>query len=393
VGWGADLLQLIEVRERLHPDPWHGIDREEYVVAVEDVISRIDELSDDQLLVEITRLAAMPTWAGRDGHGGIYPWGEGTFGTNMYPLRLYWFSDGLFVVDALPPYQSLIGLRLEEINGHPIDDILAAVEPLVPRDNHMQILTHSPRLIVVAEILHGLGYIDDPTVPIQMTFDQGGEPLSTEVATVPMARFESEIGGHHTHSPPEDPDGPLWLTDIATEAWWDLDTASRTAYVAYNVTTGAIEPLVGEVRRAIEDGGVDRLVVDLRHNPGGSNNLYDPLLRLVQDSALELPDGAYVAFGRATFSAAGNLVTEIERDTEAVLIGEDSGTSPNQYGDPIPIELDHSGLLFRVGRYLVQRSGPDDMRVTVEPDIEVLLSSTDYFSGIDPVWETILDRR
>jgi hypothetical protein len=33
------------------------------------------------------------------------------------------------------------------------------------------------------------------------------------------------------------------------------------------------------------------------------------------------------------------------------------------------------------------------MRVTVEPDIEVLLSSTDYFSGIDPVWETILDRR
>ena len=62
-------------------------------------------------------------------------------------------------------------------------------------------------------------------------------------------------------------------------------------------------------------------------------------------------------------------------------------------GDAIPIELDHSGLLFRVGRYLVQRSGPDDKRVTVEPDIEVLLSSTDYFSGIDPVWETILDRR
>lgn len=392
-GWEADLRQLIDVREDVHPEPWHGIAREDFVAAVEEVIARIDELSEDQLLVEMTRLAAMPTWAGRDGHGGIYPWGEGTYGTNLYPLRLYWFSDGIFVIGALAPYQELVGLRLDAVAGHAIYDILDAVAPLVPRDNHMQLLSHSPRLVVVAEILHGLGFIDDPSAPVEMTFDDGGQPLIASVGTVPVARFESAIGGHHTHSPPSDPDGPLWLRNKETSAWWALDEASRTAYIAYNFTSGAVAPIVDEVQQRIDAGDVDRLVVDVRHNPGGNNTSYGSLYALVRDAAVELPHGAYVIFGRATFSAAGNFVTDIEQRTAAVLVGEDSGTSPNQYGDSYPTTLDHSGLVYRVGRYYVRRSDEADTRVTVEPDIAAPLSAADYFAGVDPAWEAILAER
>lgn len=391
-GWEADLRALIDVRERIHPEPWHGVSRADYETAVESTIARIDELSNDQLLVEATRLAAMPTWVGRDGHGGIYPWGEGTFGTNLYPLRLYWFADGLFVVDALAPYEELIGLRLDAIAGHSIDEVLNAVEPLVPRDNHMQVLSHSPRLLVVAEILHGLGLIDDTVVPVEMTFNDGNATRIEPVSTVPLARFEAAIGGHHTHSPPADPTGPLWLRNLHEPAWWELDTSTRTAYFAYNFTSSA-SPLVGEVKQAIEDGKIDRLVVDLRHNPGGNNGSYGSLLALVGDAAVELPLGAYVAMGRATFSAAGNFVTEVDLKTEAVLVGEDSGTSPNQYGDSVATTLEHSGLVFRVGRVPVKKSHDDDPRITVEPDIETLLTSVDYFAGIDPVWDAILADR
>lgn len=388
-GWEMDLLALIDVRESIHPEPWHGISRDEYVSAVESVIARIDSLSDDELLVEVTRLAAMPSWAGRDGHGGIYPWGEGTYGTNLYPLRLYWFSDGLFVVDALAPYEDLIGKRLVEIAGHPIDQVLDAVEPMVPRDNHMQVLSHSPRLVVVAEILHGLGFIDDPTAPVELTFSaENGEEI-VDVATVPVARFEGAVGGHHTHSPPQDPDGARWLRNINDTAWWELDAPTKTAYLAYNFTA-SITPVVNEIRSAIVSGDVDRLVVDVRHNPGGNNQTYGPLLDLVRDAADQLPRGTYVAMGRATFSAAGNFVTEVDLTTEALLVGEDSGTSPNQYGDSAPTTLTHSGLVFRVGRFWVMRSDPDDPRITVEPDIEAPLSSSDYFTGTDPVWEAIL---
>ena len=122
-------------RESNHPDPWHGIDRASYVAEVDAVAARVPELNDDELLVEITRLAAMPTWNGRDGHGGIHPWGEGTFDAHLYPMRLWHFSDGLFVTDALPPYDDLVGARIISVNDHDVDEILAAVGPLVPRDN------------------------------------------------------------------------------------------------------------------------------------------------------------------------------------------------------------------------------------------------------------------
>jgi hypothetical protein len=254
----------------------------------------------------------------------------------------------------------------------------------------MQVLSHSARLVVVAEILEGLGVISDVTVPVQMEFANGEASRSVEVEAVPLTVFEAWAGGHHTHSPPERPNGPLWLRDIGTPAWWELDEDTGTAYVAFNFTSSDVSAVVNEVEAAIEGGDVERLVVDARHNPGGDNTTYHPLRAMVKEAATSLPDGAYVLIGRATFSAAGNFVTDVDLQTDAIMAGEDSGTSPNQFGDSHASPLAHSGLVYRVGRYWIERSEPDDPRITVEPDLEEPLSSADYFGDRDPVLEAIL---
>ena len=56
------------------------------------------------------------------------------------PLRLWLFADDegadeVVVVDALAPYRDLIGSRIDTIDGHPIADVLAEIDPIVPRDN------------------------------------------------------------------------------------------------------------------------------------------------------------------------------------------------------------------------------------------------------------------
>lgn len=385
-GWRADLEQLVTARERYHPEPWHGIERAEYVAAVGEVSDRVPELTDDELLVEITRLAAMPTWAGRDGHGGIHPWGEGTYGVHSYPLRLYRFSDGLFVTDALPPYDSLIGSEVTAVNGHPVADALAAVEPLVPRDNPQQILSHGPLLLLAAEVLHGLGIIEDAEAPTPFTLRRGDAESEVELDPIPIDDYQDWAGGHHVMSPPARPDGPAWIRQPTTPVWWELQPDSATAYVQYNFT-GSPDDVPEEVAAAIADGSVERLVVDVRHNPGGNNGAYDRLLRLVASADVER---TYVIMGRATFSAAGNFVTEVEQTTEAILVGEDSGTSPNQYGDAVTTPLEHSGLILRVAPEFVVRSDPADVRITIEPDIVAELSSGDYFGDRDPAMEAIL---
>lgn len=91
-----------------------------------------------------------------------------------------------------------------------------------------------------------------------------------------------------------------------------------------------------------------------------------------------------------TFSAATNVVTELEATTDVTLVGEATGGSPNMYGDWVIVPLEHSGLRFRVSPELVVKSDPDDPGLAIEPDLAVALTSTDYFGDVDPAMEAIL---
>ena len=328
----------------------------------------------------------MPTWAGRDGHGGIYPWGEGDFGTHLYPLRLYAFSDGIFVVDALPPYGGLIGDRVAGIGGHDVDAVLDAVEPLIPRDNHQQVLSNGPRLMVTAEILHGLGLIDDPALPLAFEFATAGE---VAVVPVPMVAYERWAGGHHSLTTPHRPTGAAWLQRIDEPSWFEWRPESGTLYVQYNIVMGRMPATIDEIEARLAAGGLERIVVDVRHNGGGDNTTYASFLRTLQEAdAAGIP--VYVLIGRVTFSAAGNFVTDVEQTTGATFVGEDLGTSPNHYGDSVTVRLEHSGLVFRVAPQHHVASDPEDPRITIEPDLPAPIASGDYFGDTDPAMEAIL---
>jgi hypothetical protein len=159
--------------------------------------------------------------------------------------------------------------------------------------------------------------------------------------------------------------------------------------VQLNLVADRNPTMLDELRAQLAAGGVERIVLDLRHNPGGDNTLYAGLLALLDDAdAAGLP--LYVVMGRATFSAAGNLLTDLEQETDAILVGEDSGNSPNQYGNSIPTELSHSGLVFRVAPQYIIASDVDDSRVTIRPDLPAPLSSADYFGDRDPAMAAIL---
>ena len=141
-GFQADVEAMLQARDTIHPDGWFGMDRAEWIAAANEVAARDEMLSDDQRLVELVRLAAMPTWNGRDGHSGIWPFGPDD-GTHIYPFRSWRFPEGLIITAARAPYEDLVGARVEAIGGRPIDEVLALVEPLVPRDNPSNLLAFS----------------------------------------------------------------------------------------------------------------------------------------------------------------------------------------------------------------------------------------------------------
>ncbi|HJU37436.1 MAG TPA: hypothetical protein VJ716_08480 [Gaiellaceae bacterium] len=354
----TDALSLLEAIERLHPEPYRnvapGVLRRQAERAAD-----VPGTQRDRGIVELMRLAAL--LGERNGHTGISPWREHPKPFEAFPVRAYEFDEGTFAVAAVDP--SLVGCELVAIAGIPLPEVTAAVSPLIPHDNEWTVRERRPRFLVVAEVLRGLGLVeaDDPVI-WRVRSSSGERELALE--TLPIDECRRLL------DPPRPP------RSIET-----LDEG-RVLHVAYNVTLGETSRFAAEIvsraRRA------EAVVLDLRHNAGGNNQTYGPLL-----AALERLTAAgkrlAVLTSRVTFSAAMQLVVDLEQRTPAVFVGEPTGASPNHYGDPEAVVLPHTQVSARVATISWTTAGAADTRTTREPDVFIPLSAAAFFSGADPV--------
>ncbi|MCH8908295.1 MAG: hypothetical protein IH840_14500, partial [Candidatus Heimdallarchaeota archaeon] len=153
-----------------------------------------------------------------------------------------------------------------------------------------------------------------------------------------------------------------------------------------------ISQFVREIVRFLEENFVDKVIVDLRHNPGGNNNSYKPFLDfLSQNEKFSTSGHLFTIIGRNTFSAATNFATDLEQLTNAIFIGEGTGGSPNLYGDPTSIILPNSRLSVQISTRYWEKSSPDDTCTSIEPDYDVGLSAEEYFEKNDPQLDFILE--
>ena len=98
-----------------------------------------------------------------------------------------------------------------------------------------------------------------------------------------------------------------------------------------------------------------------------------------------------VLISRVTFSAAMQLVVDLEQRTSAVFVGEPTGASPNHYGDAVSVELEGCGVTARVATISWLTAGETDERSTKEPDLHVRVESAVFFAGEDPVLSAALE--
>jgi hypothetical protein len=381
----GDVTALLDGIERIHPDPWHHISEADFRAAAGDLSDRYARLQPEERLVELMRLLAL--LGERDGHSGIFPLDPDHEGElSFLPVRLYEFADGLFVVDAIDR-PDLVGARVEAIAGMPVDEVRALVEPLVPRDNEGSRKARLAQFMLVAEVLHGLGLTASPEEAVLELAWPGGRRESVALGPVPASAYAAAFPDlFHPLVPPGLPSRPEppYLARRLEERWLTTMADGRVLYVAYNVTLGSTLDFAGEVRRRASRPGMERVVLDLRHNPGGDNTTYGALLE-----ELVAVDEIVVLVGRTTFSAAANLLAELEARAEPTLVGEPSGGSPNLYGDPIAVALPESGWSAQIAGVHWAPAG-EDARLAFEPDVDVELTSEDFFAGRDPVLSAAL---
>ncbi len=226
--------------EGLHPNLYHGTPRPDLEAAIDAVRATLPAASDDELLVGLLKVVALVSANGRDGHTGAYVWGGGDYPLHSLPLRLWLFSDGVYVVDALPPYESLIGHRISTVAGRPIAAVQAALDPLIPRDNAETVTLLTPRFLLIPEVLHGLGLVAATDTVELGSVDGGGRETTTAVQSVPMAEYNAWAGAYGLDLPARPASG--FLARMDEPLWWSDAGPSGVLSVQYNRVDGVSDP-------------------------------------------------------------------------------------------------------------------------------------------------------
>lgn len=388
--WRKDLKALVKGLRKRHPNPFHGIPEAEFMAAVAGLDARIPTLTDSQITREFIGLVALISRNGRDGHTEYVP---STMHIHLLPLQFYTFSDGLFIIDAREPYSELIGRQVIAIGDHSIEDVAETLTPYIAKDNDATVRWHMPTLLIVPEFLESFGFITDERVQLRLQ-DQSGEQETFVISSVTIPEYMAwrefpAIKLPQTHD-------ELYLSDSYNPFWFTLLEDSSLLYVRYNQIARKNDEnvklalLVKRIKQVLSAGVVQRLVIDLRQNNGGDSNTYGPLLAAIRENATINQQGKLFAIiNQGVFSAASNFVTDLERQTNVLFVGEQTGGSPNHYGDSVQVKLPNFGGTLFVSTVYHERSDASDPRLSVEPDIAVELSSSDYFAGRDAAMEAI----
>ena len=84
------------------------------------------------------------------------------------------------------------------------------------------------------------------------------------------------------------------------------------------------------------------------------------------------------------------LISEIEKYTNAVFVGEPSASRGNHYGDSYRIVSPNSRVTLRVSSLYWQFWDPRDRRPWIAPSVPTSLTLADYQAGRDPALEAAI---
>jgi len=412
--WRSDLAVAREAILTTHPDPFRRLPAQRLDEAFDELSKRLPSLEPYEAVVGLAGIVAslgdghtrlsLPLPGDADfvtGHSATPAPSDPELRFHTLPVRFGLYAEGLVVERAVTDQADLAGARVLEIGGRPVEEALAALEPVIRHDNRSQLLDLLPMHPAIPEVLAARGLAEGPEA-VAFTF---------ELAAGGTVRRELPALGEGTHdwvsalgaTPGR---APSWRHLAEGRApvrgafdrlhWTERIGDGRALFVQYNASDEADgEPSIPDLARRISDelasGGIDRLILDLRWNWGGDHSRDLPLLHalIAQKERLE-PGGLFVLVGRGTFSAAMMLAVELERHLHPIFVGEPTGSSPNHCGDSRKVRLPGTGLTLRISTLAWQLSRPDDARDAIRPLIAIAPSWDAIRAGRDPALEAVL---
>jgi hypothetical protein len=391
--WIKDIEYLKTELAIQHKNLFFSESREFYSHQLDSISKLIDVKNDSELAIALQIAVAKMG----DDHTFVDFYNK-VLENGRLPLYTYWFSDGFLVTATTTEYQQILGYKLTAINGHLIDSVVTQSSVLLTQTNDAIIKHRIPGIINLMGVLNYFKITDLDSV--LCSFERSSDnkidlwikPIDVRNKNQNYVHFKSD-------------DLPLGWMDQKTFFWSKLIDDGKTLYVQYNQCRSKESELKygnkkfakklpsfnkfrKELIKQIKQPEIERLVFDMRFNPGGSSFQGTELVNeLAQIEKINQKGKLFVLVGRRTFSSAIINTMDFKEKTNAIIAGEQTSGKANHFGEVRYFILPNSGIRVYYSTKFFKRNELDEN--TIYPDYVIEMSSDDYLKGIDPVIEWI----
>lgn len=367
--WVYDLEIIKKQLPKGHKNLFFKSDAPSFYKNLQYIIDNVSILSDEEIKVLLMKLVAELS----DGHTVVLPGFK-----EEYPLRYYFFDDGVYLIKASKNYEDFIGGELLSVNDHSISDVIEKLEGCTSADNFQQKKNRMAYYLIFPLVLKGLGIIEDE---LKLTFKVGTEKKSIHVESCLKDDYELIEGLKMPHN-----------SSLSKNYWYESHKEENFMYFQYNRCMRDKEKpfkeMVNKMFNEMDEDKIDNLIVDVRHNGGGMSWIIRPLFKGIKERPhLNQKDNLFLIIGRRTFSSALMNTIKFINKTNATLVGENTGGAPNGYGELHFLKLMNTGVEIPYStQYFKQVK--EDLQC-ISPDVKVENLASDYFEGRDMAIEVI----
>ncbi len=462
-----DLLYLARTVRDTHPDPDGAAGRQAFDEAVRGALARLARGAATKAALELEAQRLLARLGDAHTKVVLTAWGGG----DAAPFRLTPLGGGFYVTDVKNDQSArLLGARLVAVNGRDVAGLLPALESFASCENDVCRRLRAAGWLTDAPLLRALAGVDvSRGWRLRVARDDGRE-VEYALPAASSAGWRSAAKSHPVTGPRDDffsyrvlpAEGVAYLQlnrmyDRRSLRPFGFPLAALGSAYLFLRGVGDFTDLLDELFAAAARARADTLVVDLRHNRGGSSALGRQLIHYLRaprpvlgygvtvrvsalarlsypglddelrrapgarpvaggfafapsdvrddlrdpasDSFLPAPAapfGGRVVFliGADTFSAGAELATVARDNGLGLLVGQPTSQRPTSFGDKLFVELPRSGVLASISYKRFLR--PDAARhgdATLAPDVEVPITAAQLLAGRDPAWDWVLASR
>lgn len=409
--WKEDLDFVVETLKTRHYKPFTSV-REQVLDSLHrDIRSKIDSYSDEQIICELSRLTSLFKWGHtrltlpvNSDHLGLYlghrqekrP-SEMISMFSMLPLRFVKFSEGIYVESTTREHTQLLGKKLTHIGDQAIEDVLDRISPYIAYENESARALLSAAYLSIADLLYVAG-ISPSKSNIPLTFE-GDERLTMEpIGYENTSEWIDYLTGNDIKKPLwlKNTDHGMWkivtndefFSRVDQYYWYQYLEEKKSFCIKINYLFHHPEKSIAVfMHEAMKEAALkqaDKLILDLRHNRGGSADVNRAVkLALQRWPKISEFGKVFVIVGRHSYSASVILAMDLEKEFNVLLIGEELGGKPQHIGDSERYVLPNSGLTLRVSvREHHDWTGLPD-RSSSWVHYHIPMTFEDYKQGID----------